>query len=76
MGGAGPSGGNAPEPTTISDVMQEFTTGEPGLVYPDDSQPTAVHLQDGTEVEVEVPAPFRPSYRRVCPESLYDFRMW
>ena len=55
--GTGSGCGDAPELDTKDIVKQEFTTGEPGLVFPDDRQPTAVHLHDGTEVEVEVPAP-------------------
>ena len=76
QGGTGSGGGDAPVPSNKAIVHSEFTTGELGLVFPDDGQPTVVHLPDGTDVEVEVPAPIRPAYRRICPESVYDLGMW
>ena len=56
--------------------MTEFATGEPGLVFPEEGQPSVVHLDDGAEVEVEALASSDPYHCRVCPETVHDFGAW
>ena len=60
QGGAGSGGGDAPDTGNQHNVTNEFTTGELGLVFLDEGQPSVVHLDDGAEVEVEAPAPLDP----------------
>ena len=55
--------GNAPDTSLNDNVRSEFTTREPGLIFLDADQPSVVHLADGSEVDVEAPAPFRSSRR-------------
>ena len=63
QGGSSSGCGNAPD-TSLNDIVHsEFTTGEPGLIFLDAEQPSVAHLADGSEVEVEAPAPMRSSRR-------------